>query len=237
MVKEKVIYYCEYCGDTRPVKRSKTCGKQACINTLLEQSMKTVKCEVCTNEFKVKKTVGIVKHCSDECRRKRHLKNCEHCGNSYRTNKLKQQYCSSKCATHAVRERLVTLDCDYCGEEFERPVMGVSDTYLHNFCSKTCRNRHYTQLYYPQERKYGADWYAVRKEVLSYYNNTCQRCGYQPQTKEESIHVHHIIPRQYTKEPNNSLETLLPLCEECHRKTHREHDDWFKETFGDEDIV
>jgi predicted HNH restriction endonuclease len=127
----------------------------------------------------------------------------------------------------------VTLECDYCGEEFDRPVIGVSETYLHNFCSKTCRNRHYTQLYYPQVRKYGADWYKARKEVLRYYKDICQGCGYTPEAKSDVLHVHHIIPRKYTGTPVNSLETLLPLCEGCHKKAHRENDTWYESVYGD----
>lgn len=234
---ERKIYYCPYCGDQRPEKRSKTCGKQECINKRFEENMKTCKCTVCGKEFKVKKNVSDARYCSETCKRKKYVKQCEYCGNAFRTNKNNQIYCSHKCSTHSNLEHMVTLECDYCGEEFERPVMGVSESYLHNFCSRTCCNRHFTQLYYPQERKYGPDWYAIRKEVLEYYDNTCQRCGYKLKGKKESLHVHHIIPRQYSEKPINSLETLLPLCKSCHKEVHKEHDKWFKKVFGDEDIV
>lgn len=229
---ERKVYYCSYCEGIRPQKRSKTCGKQECVNKHLEESMKIANCVICNKDFKVKRTIAEAKYCSDECRNKRHSKNCEYCGETFRTRKNHQKFCSTECAVKKNLETMVTLECDYCGEEFERPVMGVSETYLHNFCSKRCRNKHYTQLYYPHERKYGPDWYIIRKEVLDYYDNICQRCGV-----KNDLHVHHIIPRKYTDKPINSLETLLPLCDTCHKQTHKEHDKWYAEAFGDEDIV
>ena len=58
-------------------------------------------------------------------------------------------------------------------------------------------------------------YYNVKQAVLSRDNYTCQSC------KKEAQHleVHHIIPRH--QDGSDSMENLVTLCNDCHKKIHQ----------------
>jgi 5-methylcytosine-specific restriction endonuclease McrA len=69
---------------------------------------------------------------------------------------------------------------------------------------------------------------AYQIEVLVRDNFTCQECGFNqpvsgaPHLMEMiNFHVHHLKP--YAKGGNSKPENLITLCEDCHKKWHKEH--------------
>jgi len=58
----------------------------------------------------------------------------------------------------------------------------------------------------------GAEWQAIRGVILQRANYRCEACG-----KPWGLQVHH---RTYARLGNESLDDLICLCRECHRKLH-----------------
>lgn len=85
-------------------------------------------------------------------------------------------------------------------------------------CSKECMKGYYVgekhwAYLHGRTLQTGIGWQRARKEVVKYYNGICQNCG-----KDGNI-VHHIYPRRFYQNVNNSnvFINLTLLCEHCHR--------------------
>lgn len=61
-----------------------------------------------------------------------------------------------------------------------------------------------------------SDW---RDAVLMRDKFSCQRCG-----SNQSLTVHHIIPKEFKTEFTNNVNNGITLCRECHDKWHKSHD-------------
>jgi len=57
------------------------------------------------------------------------------------------------------------------------------------------------------------NWHSIRAIVLNRDNHTCQDCG-----NINELTVHHKIP--WEQSGDDSLENLITICKECHRKIH-----------------
>jgi hypothetical protein len=66
-------------------------------------------------------------------------------------------------------------------------------------------------------RGYPADWEWRRLYVLERDNRKCIECG-AGGTREQDLHVHHVIPLSIGG--NNDLGNLVALCLFCHDKKH-----------------
>ncbi|TLM98582.1 DUF1998 domain-containing protein, partial [bacterium] len=77
---------------------------------------------------------------------------------------------------------------------------------------------HTHQLWTNDTNYYGPNWNAIRQIVRQRDQFTCQMCG--ALEVDRSHHVHHKIPlRSFTSlELANSLDNLITLCPNCHRK-------------------
>jgi len=86
-------------------------------------------------------------------------------------------------------------------------------------CSTECSNKyhvgknHWAYLHGKTSRT-GNNWQKIRAEVIEYYDGKCQNCN-----RPDSAVVHHIMPRRFYSEINNSnyRVNLSLLCERCHR--------------------
>lgn len=67
---------------------------------------------------------------------------------------------------------------------------------------------------YQRGRLYGFE--NVKAYVLMRDNYTCQCC----KTKKGTLHIHHIVYR--SKGGSNDTDNLITLCENCHKKLHRD---------------
>jgi len=206
-----------------------TCGKQKCTNALSKLNNKDryqIKCVGCYNTFNsIRKNA---KYCSEFCKKYRYTLSCVICNKSFNSAKRDVKTCSHECRWKLNRSKLVTLTCTECGNNFDRPSFTVRDGEV--FCSHQCNNRYYVQLNYGTFNRYGSNWYYIRKNVLNYYNYTCQKCNQQ----DDNMNVHHCVPYQYFKTPEkaNIFENLIPLCETCHTEVHKVNKEWYKNTFG-----
>jgi 5-methylcytosine-specific restriction endonuclease McrA len=63
-------------------------------------------------------------------------------------------------------------------------------------------------------RDYPHDWNRKAKAIRQRDNEQCQSCG----TKDEELHVHHIVP--LGAGGSNAKSNLITLCEQCHGKVH-----------------
>jgi len=74
------------------------------------------------------------------------------------------------------------------------------------------------QLWSNDSNYYGPQWSAIRQLVRERDQFTCQMCG--ALEVDRAHHVHHKIPlRSFTSlELANSLDNLITLCPNCHRK-------------------
>ena len=74
------------------------------------------------------------------------------------------------------------------------------------------------QLWSNDPNYYGPQWLAIRQMVRQRDQFTCQMCG--ALEVDRAHHVHHKIPlRSFTSlELANSLDNLITLCPNCHRK-------------------
>lgn len=67
----------------------------------------------------------------------------------------------------------------------------------------------------------------MRVPCLVAYNYTCAVCGFKG--NDTTLDVHHIDHQgSNTKNPNNRLDNLLPLCYSCHASEHHRKTKWAK---------
>jgi len=69
-----------------------------------------------------------------------------------------------------------------------------------------------------QDYDYGLNWKELSDDCKRKYNYVCQRCHKSFKDDKFKLHAHHIIP--LSKGGRNVLSNLIPLCEDCHSKTH-----------------
>lgn len=121
----------------------------------------------------------------------------------------------------------VTLECEWCGEEYERHPDYADGS---RFCSAECKGEHQSKnLVGPNAPNWrgGSDgydqfnneWQAVRQAVLERDGDTCCACG-QPPRQNRSLDVHHIVPvRTFDEESEAHDEAnAVALCSWCHGK-------------------
>nr|DAI47217.1 MAG TPA: NinG recombination protein [Caudoviricetes sp.] len=60
-------------------------------------------------------------------------------------------------------------------------------------------------------------WQKRRLQILQRDNFTCQICG----STEKTLHVHHLCYRKDAKIWDYPDNTLITLCEDCHRMEHK----------------
>ena len=58
---------------------------------------------------------------------------------------------------------------------------------------------------------YSDNWDTIRKRVYQRDGYRCVMCG-----KKGKLHAHHIVPVRISKD--NSMNNLVSVCNECHRK-------------------
>lgn len=206
-----------------------TCGKQQCTNALAKMrdaNKFKIKCIGCSTIFFAMRKNA--KYCSEHCKKYRYELHCVVCKKSFNSAKSDTQTCSHTCRWELNRSQLNTLTCSECGVEFKRPSFSVRDGEV--FCSTQCNNKYFVQIHYGSFNRYGSNWYYIRKAVLSYYDNTCQKC----EIKSDILNVHHCIPFKYFQNPEeaNVFDNLIPLCKKCHNKVHKENDEWYEKNFG-----
>ncbi len=227
---------CAICGVKMTLKSTnkrdmakRTCGR-TCGQKLAMSNMHDCECIICNKSFShmIKQT----QYCSKECQKLRFENECNVCGKTFRAKERSFKTCSHECRWKLNRSKLIELKCKECGSEFERPSFTVPDKNS-VFCSNKCNNIYHVQKNYGTFNRYGENWYFIKKEVLSYYENTCQRCDCK---FDESLHVHHCVPFQYfdNEEEANNFENLIPLCRDCHVEVHSENREWYKQSFGEE---
>lgn len=169
-----------------------------------------------------------LKHCP-QCKkekRKENLKNCLNCGKQLKVGQ--EKFCSNSCsATYnnaLKREKIEKRKCKNCGTEID-----ISKSYGKVYCSDECRTEHkhlLKQIRYQEilngrveiDCKSGRVSKKVRGSLISKYNNSCQKCGWNEVNKftgKVPLQIHHIDGNP----ENNELSNLEVLCPNCHALT------------------
>lgn len=131
----------------------------------------------------------------------------------------------------------IEVRCTYCGIWFVPKTISLdnrinaldktgygSDFYCSNECKKLCPS-HY-QVLWPKDYKPYDNLYSkhggsnevdsnLRKMVLERDEWTCQKCG-----STDSLHCHHIDPKNQNPMFANDIDSCVTLCKECHEFIH-----------------
>lgn len=182
-------------------------------------------------------------YCSYECRRNEGEYECPYDGCEYTSDSelgIQQHHKRS----HGVSLTKVEVECEYCGQVFERQRSKVRQ-YDGTFCSKTCRahsvgerlsevrvgekNPMYgrTGKQHPRwsgeyDQAYGEGWLTARRKTLRRDQFRCQLCGMTDgehhDVYDRQLDVHHMDPvRTFVdKSDAHTLDNLITLCRRCH---------------------
>jgi hypothetical protein len=73
-------------------------------------------------------------------------------------------------------------------------------------------------------RFYGQKWLIEKRIAMEAAHGKCQNCR-----RKKAVHVHHILPIRYFKEPDDAhfQGNLCPVCLLCHQELHRTMKDRF----------
>lgn len=68
------------------------------------------------------------------------MKICPNCNTEFETNLSFKKFCNEKCKIefHNKKKNLKTINCDYCGKEFQRPKHLIGER---NFCCRECKDK------------------------------------------------------------------------------------------------
>jgi hypothetical protein len=128
--------------------------------------------------------------------------------------------------------------CDICGEEVTGWRLDHELTTCSPMCNKKKRGIRMFQIIEKERNLCGirpvSFWCLFRKECFKRDNYTCPKCGVSDIQKffdytdkgilhicfvlHRKLHAHHIIPIK--KGGDNTLDNLITLCEDCHKKEH-----------------
>lgn len=137
---------CEWCDKefVQPKYRTvKFCGKECQVAAYREKAALTLECLNCHKDFKVKKSEGERKYCSQTCYfehmpenpesivQPKPSKECLQCGLDFTPRTKNSKFCSKDC-DNASRRTLSPKNCLVCGEEF------ISKSKESKFCSRAC---------------------------------------------------------------------------------------------------
>jgi len=124
-----------------------------------------------------------------------------------------------------------TLNCDYCGEDFEREEshkggkVFCSQDCKYNWMSETMCGENHHSWKGGLKRDYGVGWNEEKKEEVRKRDGCkCRDCGITNERHNSvfgcSLHIHHIHPASEFEfgSERNALENLVTLCAECHMK-------------------
>lgn len=196
-IRNEAKYQCEYCkcwfntDEKRTHKycsikcRGKACSELALANRKPDEPRK-VQCIVCNKTFE---PVGYQLTCSDECRSRRYLKQCNHCGEFFRTYDKQRLYCSGSCSKRSLA--VIPKTCKECGKAFKGNA-------TQKCCSKKCSKRqHHAKRRATKKNAF------IEPVGLGYLlkrdNGICQICLQPVDVCQKAPHslspsVDHIIP-------------------------------------------
>lgn len=203
---------CRYCGKVYLAsKRAQGFCSRSCRGKhIRRENAETVYCRNCGKCMGNAVGLNGRTFCSDECslewwkENPRHRRVCPICGETFRTNDVKQKYCSYKCAFDSMRRKDVCT-CKNCGKEY---VPKVNDRVT--FCSREC--------YY----KYCA---ANKKPPVTKkpYSCVCAHCGERFTAKAKRKYCSEkckkkqwaIQGEQRRKKKQREFVPEITICPEC----------------------
>lgn len=242
---------CKQCGEefTPKINIQKYCSEKCQINS----RYKPFDCIVCGKRFHSKHPNK--KYCSNKCSASQRAKakkvklKCTNCNEMFIRNKSRVRgtkvgnFCSRNCwdeynsnmkGKESHRWNSKEVDCEYCGEKFERQLNQLK-TRGKRFCSHICYS-HWMSENQKGENSYswrggvktyrGDNWEEVSNYIRKRDGFTCKECG--KKTNGVQLDVHHKIPFRFFDNPEkaNHEDNLVTLCRSCHSK---QESHWWKE--------
>lgn len=208
--------------------------------------MITLDCNGCGSSFEVYPSKSDKKFCSRECwsDSSRVEKTCEFCSEGFWTYKsVDKKYCSDECYREDNSKSFKTVECEFCGSEFEKDIKQI-EKYPRHFCNKSCKASSQTGEDSTNWKGgdyiydlYGPNWSENRELALERDSYSCAICG----NDDRRLEVHHITPRRELYIDNlsvfedgvNDLDNLVTLCVDHHAKLEGELKDCNYEEFLD----
>lgn len=154
-------------------------------------------------------TQGVVTLLSEYTNKNCYLKvRCNTCGYEWEIAAYQIMY-GQKRGTHfkgCPKCKWVTLNCDYCGKEFQKLKSDLNSLSGKYFCSHTCGNRYKnistTNLF---------NSLSYRRNAFLVQPHKCALCNWDKD--ERILQVHHIDENRN----NNDITNLIILCPNCHQ--------------------
>lgn len=179
--------------------------------------MPVIECNNCGSSFDVPPSKSDKKFCSRDCwsSDSRICKECESCDADFWTYRsVDKKFCSEDCYRVYENKEFVDVECQFCGEVFEKYEV-QAEMYPKHYCDKSCK-----ALDQPRTGNdfnydlYGKNWNNNRDKVLDRDDYCCRICG------DEDVQVHHIKGRKHffdeelgtVRAEANEMENLITLC-------------------------
>jgi len=150
--------------------------------------------------------------------------------NAYETGKVKRKY---------VRQKMVKVNCTWCGKEIKVWNYRTKKT-SEFYCSKECKAKHWSKAKRGSNafnwkgghwketvsKRQWSEYKNARKTVLARDNYKCQLCG-----SKKKLVTHHIIPVRVDESLMFDVNNLITLCEDCHVNKVNFNEEEFAELF------
>lgn len=218
MLKKCIICQDEFkTPNTKRGRNKKTCSKSCSSKLGANNSYIYKNCSICSKSVKTRSS-NMRPYCKD-CSTIRYSKQkvCVICDRTFNTGRHDGSTCSKVCASKLGSKKIVTINCAFCGKEFER----ASSTYVEgrrHFCSKACNSN---QFSIENPTRYGGTWKRRRKEILIRDNQKCLLCD-----NLYNLQVHHFKKILTFSNPDDAHynENVGTFCEECHKKIENKYE-------------
>lgn len=205
------------------------------------------KCIFCNKMFKSGRKTS--KYCSEKCKNLHQCelikesgnprynsteRKCGYCNETILVPKfrstLRMVFCNDECKKAEYKAKRIMFKCDYCGKDSEFSKHRYERCKYH-YCSEECgdkgkgkfhskENSHmWNEELTQEEREEGrntTEYRQFRTKAFEHYNFTCDITG----KRGGDIVVHHLDGYSWFKEGRTSLENVVVLREDIHKRFH-----------------
>lgn len=187
------------------------------------------------SEFRTRDRKNGETYCINQCKKcekERYSFTCEICGKQFKDKHKNRRYCSKEC-TNKSFDRKISYNCENCGKLVSVKPYTYNKS-EHHYCSDNCTREH-RPTWFNGEKIYNYDpkrSNELRKSqrksqedsifingVKKRDNYTCQCCD----NRGGKLVSHHLESYNSNVEGRYNIDNGITLCEECHKKFHKQY--------------